>query len=35
MILDEFSAALDPQSEASIFSKLLDKLGKQTIIAVT
>ena len=35
LILDEFSAALDPISEASIFRKFMSRLGEQTIIAVT
>lgn len=34
LILDEFSAALDPMSEADIFGKFMNRLGKQTIIAV-
>lgn len=34
-IVDEFSAALDPQSEAKVFSKLLERKGRSTIIAIT
>ena len=35
LILDEFSAALDPMSEADIFKKFLLKRSKMTMIAVT
>ena len=35
LILDEFSAALDPMSEADIFKKFLLKRSRMTMIAVT
>ena len=35
LIIDEFSAALDPVSEAAIFSKFLTRRGQLTTLAVT